>query len=128
MVYATVNDFLEFAGIDESSAPENAETLIRWANDIIMSAVKMNFNPSKEAHVLAVRNAICAQVSYWIETGTNPANDSEATSYSLGELSVSLGKSSPSGESQKCGMICTFALTYLRNEYLLYRGLRHGHT
>ena len=122
----TKEDLVAFGYFSElASVPANAEKLILFASDIIMHLVGNNYNEQSDAHILAVKKAICCQVSYWSETGTNPINDSEASSYSLGELSVNLN-SDMSGNRQSYSKLCPMAATYLRDSYLLYRGLRHG--
>lgn len=111
-----------FASLDD--VPKDSEKLIMLASDIVMGFVRNNYNPSNEAHVLAVMKAICIQVSYWVETGESPLGQSDVSSYSLGELSVNIDKTGATqGENLA---LCRMALTYLNNEYLLYRGMRHG--
>lgn len=105
--------------------PENYEKLISLASDIVMYAVKNNYKPTSEVHVLAVKKAICSQVSYWFETGTNPLNEAVASSYSLGELSVSMDTNS-SSHSDGYSLLCPMAKMHLNSAYLLYRGLRRG--
>lgn len=111
-----------FNSLDE--VPANAQKLIMFASDIVMSSVRNNYDKLSESHVLAVKKAICCQVSYWVETGTNPVDQSEVSSYSLGELSVSVDKTSASQGTKPA--LCQMSLMYLRDAYLLYRGLRHG--
>lgn len=105
--------------------PANYLKLISAASDLVMYSVKNNYNPISESHVLAVKKAICSQVSYWNENGTNHLNESEVSSYSLGELSVSVS-SNPNEQAQKHNRLCPTAVMYLNDVYLLYRGMRHG--
>ena len=109
---------------DEGSIPEGYEHQIRFASDIVMNLIRRNYNPSSDSHVLAVKKAICCQVSYWVETGKSPVNPSDVSSYSLGELSVSADSSQ--GNSLGKSMLCDLSRMYLNGEHLLYRGMRHG--
>lgn len=122
----TKGDLVEYGNFkDEASIPEGHEKLVAFASDIVMYAVRNNYNPSSDSHVLAVKKAICSQVLYWIETGTNPVNDTNASSFTLGEISMSM--STPQGtENGSSPTLCPLALMYLKGEYLLYRGMKHG--
>lgn len=122
----TANDLVMygyFEGVD--SLPANHEKLTKLASDLVMYFVKNNYNPSSEVHVLAVKKAICSQVSYWNESGTNPLSEAVPSSYSLGELSVSID-SGAAGQSPRHNHLCSVAEMYLKGAYLLYRGMRHG--
>ena len=120
----TKNDLVAYGNFkDEASIPADFEKQIQFASDIIMNLVRRNYNPTSDAHVLAVKKAVCCQVSYWFETGKSPVNPSDVSSYSLGELSVSADTSSGSGNNS---LICDLSRMYLNGEYLLYRGMRHG--
>ena len=122
----TSNDLVQFGFFSSTEEiPANHAQLIRFASDLVMYSVKNNYNPLSDSHVLAVKKAICSQVSYWTETGTTPLNDTIASSYSLGELSVSID-SNLNGQSQGHKKLCSTAEMYLNSEYLLYRGMRHG--
>lgn len=109
----------------DGKLPDNVEKLIRYATDIVIYMVKKNYDPTSDKHVLAVKMAICSQVSYWDSTGTNPENDSVMSSYTLGSLSVSVD-TSKTEDTKASNMLCPMSRIYLNNAYLLYRGLRHG--
>lgn len=109
---------------DEENIPEGYEKQVLFATDIVMNLIRGNYNPLSDSHVLAVKKAICCQVSYWFETGKSPVNPSDVASYSLGELSVSADSSQ--GNSSGKSMLCDLSLMYLNGEHLLYRGMRHG--
>lgn len=120
----TPEDLVNYGSFDNASElPENSRKLIQFASDMVMCLIKNNYNPSSEAHVLAVKKAICSQVSYWVESGTNPLDQSNVSSYSLGELSVTSGQPSPTGIKP---VLCRMSMIYLNDCYLLYRGLRHA--
>ena len=121
----TRSDLVQYGNfVDESSVPADYERKVRFAGDIVMNLVRNNYNPSSDAHVLAVKKAICCQVSYWFETGKSPVDSSDISSYSLGELSVSTDASQ--GNSSGKSLLCDLSLMYLRSEYLLYRGMKHA--
>lgn len=108
----------------QESLPENSEKLIMFASDLVMSMVRSSYNPENGAHVLAVTKAICCQVSYWVESGTSPIGQSDVTSYTLGELSVSIDNQA--GGQAGGTALCQMSKAYLNSQYLLYRGFRHN--
>ena len=111
----------------EEDMPGDVDRLILLASDIVMYEVGRNFNPSSEAHVLAVKKAIGSQIEYWDDTGSTPTGSPGVSSYSLGELSVSMnGSSNTVARGTRSGLLCASAIMYLNDVYLLYRGLRHG--
>ena len=122
----TKEDLVKYGTFDTVDAvPDDHKKLVLFASDLVMHLVKNNYNPQSEVHVLAVKKAICSQVSYWFESGINPVDDSDVSSYSLGELSVSLGSNS-SSQGQSRNALCSMSRMYLNDAYLLYRGMRHG--
>ena len=121
----TKSDLITYGSfLTEASIPENGEKLIMFASDLVMNMVRNNYNPNNDAHVLAVTKAICSQVSYWVESGTSPMGHSDVSSYSLGEISVSIDKQA--GGQNGGAALCQMSTAYLNSEYLLYRGLKHN--
>lgn len=121
--FATTEDLMRFKGSEE--LPDNAPFLLDRANDLVEAMIRPNYNPNNDWHRKAARNAVCAQVSYWINTGTSPDDDSSFGSYTLGDLSVS-GRSSGSDGGSKPYALSPLALSYLRSECLLYKGVVRG--
>ena len=124
----TSNDLINFGFFEsEEKLPSEIDGLILLASDIVMYEVGRNFNPTSEAHVLAVKKAISSQIKYWDDTGTSPVGAPAASSYSLGELSVSMSEPGSSTiKTSRSGLLCASAIMYLNDAFLLYRGLRHG--
>ena len=124
----TNEDLKQYCGFNYDFIAENQSllTLMKgWATDIIWNLIKMNYDPTSDLHILAVRKAICSQIYYWTETNTSPVNESALSSYSLGEMSGSFDVSNPSGHTSGA-QLCSLARMHLNNAYLLYRGMRHG--
>lgn len=118
--YFTIDDLSEYMGIDIKELPSNADSLMKRASELISLAIKRNYKPDSEAHKTAAKLAACAQCEYWIENGIKPSSNGNISSYSLGELSVSLADSRKLSTSTLCDM----AISYLNGEYLLYKGMR----
>lgn len=121
--FATTEDLMRFRGVEE--LPENASFLLDRANDLIGPMIRPNYNPNNAWHRDSARNAVCAQVFYWINTGTSPDDDSDFGSYTLGDLSVS-GRSSGSDGGKNPNALSPLALSYLRSACLLYKGVVRG--
>ena len=121
--FATTEDLMLFRV--SSELPENASFLLDRANDLIGSMIRPNYKPSNELHRNAARNAVCAQASYWINTGTSPDDELDFGSYTLGDLSVS-GRGSGSAGGTRPSALSPLALRYLRSECLLYKGVVRG--
>lgn len=120
MAYATLTDLINFMGVSQDALPTNVQTLLNRANDIIEGKISRNYNPKREKHVNAAKNAVCAQTQFWIDNNVSPSSDGSVTGYSLGDLSMSYDANSRKAASS----ICPLAKDYLNDAYLLYLGLR----
>lgn len=118
MIIATLDDYKAYSG--QSNFPENITFLLARANELIYARIQYTFNPNKEAHVTAAKNAVCAQILFWVNANISPFDISVGGGYSLGDLSVSASESSHSSPTS----ICPMALVYLRSECLTYKGIK----
>lgn len=112
--YATKDDVSLFTGIEVNDLPNNIESLIQKASDLITNSIVVKI---KEEHYTALRQATCAQVEYWLKVGEQSENEQQIQSYSAGSISVTFDP------SQRQGKICTRARGYLNKVGLLYRGV-----
>ena len=116
-VLATLDDYKRFT--NSNDAPDNVEFLLTIANDLIYHHIQHTYNSGLARHVVAATNAVCAQVMYWVTSNISPADLSTGFGYSLGDLSVTKDGSTPTNPTA----ICPLALSYLRGEYLTYKGV-----
>ena len=100
--YATVGDFIDSAySDDDSPADEKALTKLlyrasRHVEGLTMTArypIDEDGFPEDLNVLEAFRDAVCAQVAYWEETGDVSGAMSSAGSVSIGSLSLSSDKS-----------------------------------
>ena len=115
--FATLDDFKDYSGLTE--IPDNASFLIKRANELVYFRIEQNFNPNKEKHVEAAKNAVCSQVMFWISANASPTDSAINTGFSLGDLSMNAGE----GASSNPTKLCPLSLAYLRSEGLTYKGL-----
>lgn len=120
LTFATLDDFKEYSGIKED--PENIQFFINRANELVYFRVEHNYNANNPRHVEAVKNAVCAQVMFWVTANVSPVDISAHQGFTLGDLSVSSGKA----EEVKPTSLCMLSLAYLRKEGLTYKGLGRG--
>lgn len=124
MQYASLDDLKEYMGKStfESETSENIKQMLLRANEIIEIATVKNYVSSDALHVSMTKKAACAQTQYWIENGQSPLSDAPISSYSLGDMSMTMASSQ--GQGRPGISLCSMSLYYLRSARLLYRGLR----
>lgn len=70
--YATADDYVAWSG---QTAPNDAERLLRRASELLDATVTVPFAvrddgmPADPSDAEALRDATCAQVRFWVETG-----------------------------------------------------------
>lgn len=87
---------------------------------------RVDFETDVEWRKKAVRDALIAQVGYFIDQGALTAQElnSEPETVSLGRTSISKSKSSQNTNTSK--LLCDEFYLYLSGTGLLYRGVGHG--
>lgn len=110
-VTVTKNNLSDYLGINLAELPDFAERLIDRAKEIITLHI-LNFNETSE-EIAAVRNAVCAQVEFFLET-----DESHDILGGFNEFSVS-GFSAKG----KIGPLAPRARRFLFLNGLLYAGI-----
>lgn len=92
-MYATVEQFVAWR---RQPAPAEAEVLLARASDDIAAAlITAVYDTALVPVAEALADAVCAQVEYWLATGSDGITTSEAwDSVSIGPVSLS-GRSAP---------------------------------
>ncbi|HEL1616948.1 TPA: hypothetical protein ACT2IF_000884 [Streptococcus suis] len=87
---------------------------------------RIDFESDVEWRKRAVRDALIAQVGYFIDLGALTAQElnSEPETVSLGRTSI--GKSKPSQNTNTSNLLCDEFYLYLSGTGLLYRGAGYG--
>lgn len=87
---------------------------------------RIDFESDVEWRKRAVRDALIAQVRYFIDLGALTAQElnSEPETVSLGRTSI--GKSKPSQNTNTSNLLCDEFYLYLSGTGLLYRGAGYG--
>lgn len=91
-VYATRAELAAFLGVD---APAQAERLLRRASELVEDTVIVgwevddNGQPAEPGVVEAFRNAVCAQVEFWLEVGEEHDVTNQRGTIGVGDLNVS---------------------------------------
>jgi polygalacturonase len=91
--YATVDDLHAYLGTDP---PLDSQRLLARAQDLVDAilntssyVIDANGNPTDAATIAAFKEAVCAQVEYWITNGDELDLLGNWTSYTMAGLSVS---------------------------------------
>lgn len=117
--YATKEDLAEYMGKQVSELPSGVEILIKRASEIVCMSMRDNYDASNDEHVEAAKLSVCSQCQNWIESEISAVSDSNISSYSLGELSITY-----SDIDKYPSTLCTTAIKYLNYKHLLYKGMR----
>lgn len=121
MAYASRSDLAAYTGAD---APAQAERLLERASELIDSKVIAPYTvddddmPSDATQRQAFRDATCAQVEWWIETGDEKGVLAAYSSVSIGSLSLSRGSAGSSAMTGEA--LAPRARVHLANADLLY--------
>lgn len=121
--YATAADLDEFMG----EAPSDADRLLRRASEEVDTAlitavypVDEQGNPTNPEHAEAMKNATCAIVEWWGETGDPTGAGSAWTSVGAGSVNLSRGGQGSTGSTQvRPGYLPTRAWGFLHRSGLL---------
>jgi len=92
MAYATVDELVAYLGVEPDEAPERAETLLERASDLIDTVTLDRVDTTDEDHVQAARDAVCAQVEFWMENGEEVDIGGRVSEYQVGHLRVRYGQ------------------------------------
>lgn len=102
--YATAADLEAFTG---ATPPADADRLLRRASEEIDTALITAVyatddtgNPTDPAHIEAVKNATCAVVEWWSETGDETGAGSSWTSVGAGSVNLSRSGQGSAGSTQ----------------------------
>lgn len=130
--YATATDVAAFMGISVGELPSNITKLINDAQDLIDYITFNRLEDYITGGVIddddlvdPVKNAVCAQIEYWIETSSSSdISGMPISGYSIGTLSVQLGGASGgTGSIGGGGAVAPRVNRYLTHTGLLYRGV-----
>lgn len=82
-MYATLTELADYLGTDP---PDNADKLIRDASTLIDYATMGRIDPTE--HADTARDAVCAQVEYWLELGPEYGVTGPVAGFSIGSLTI----------------------------------------
>ena len=84
-------------GVDEIDLPDGAARQLERASDLVDRYSMNRIDPNRDRHAEAAREAVCAQVEWWIENADEYARLPHFESYSVGDFTVhtSNGKGLP---------------------------------
>ena len=117
-MYVTAAEVSTYLEKQLSDLPSDINRLIKRAGDQIYSYVKRNYDSTNAEHVLAMKNAVCAQVEFFIEfTETSAISGNGINSFSGGSISVSYNSSTAGSK------LSSRAKQYLNDQGLLFKGL-----
>ena len=117
MAHASPEELQEYMGTEEP--PEDAERLLERASELVDQLILAENDVEKYGDTL--RDATCAQVEWWVETGDELGVSSSMRSISLGSFSADLGRNQQQGGLPA---IAPRARRVLSRAGLLYRGVR----
>lgn len=131
--YATPEELADYLGTD---APDGAARLLLRASELIDEATLGRIrnpwivNEIDDIAIIpatileAAKNAACAQVEYWMQTGEAAAiAPGVVSNYQIGSVSVSYGGAGVGGRGDVGGQLGSRARRYLLLAGLLYRGV-----
>lgn len=116
MVYATSQDYESFSG---NTAPDNIEKLLNKASITIDRLTLNRIDLGNELHTEAAKNAVCAQVDYWLGIDEELIEFGNVSSFNIGNFSMNFGDGDHSFNK-----LANDAYDYLFNAGLLYRGVK----
>lgn len=129
MAYATVAELEEYTGVDTI---DDAERKLDRASDLLDEVlvgvfydVDASEDPTDATVIAAFRNAVCAQVEWWEETGDELGGLEQFSSVGIG--SVSLVRANSATKGTPPGRLCARALAYLRVAGLTPVAVAIGH-
>lgn len=123
--YATKEDIATYLGQNVEDLPSDVGVYISRASEMVCIAMRTNYNPNNPEHVEAAKLSVCAQCKEWIDRGSTTVMDSNISSYTIGELSVSYAVNNNSESTQtKTNTLNSDAIRYLNYKHLLYKGMR----
>ena len=96
MAYATRDDLAAYVG-SGVTLPDDAEVdrLLARASELIDQKALRRIDPGCPAHAAAARQAVCAQVEYWLQHGEDLDVTGPVLSYSIGSMSINYGVGGP---------------------------------
>lgn len=116
MSYATVDDLEAYVGRDDIDDAERklerASSLVDEALIGAFYAVDASSNPTDADVIAAMRDATCAQVEWWEETGDELGAAGQYSSVGIGSVSLVRANSATTGQAP--GLLCPRALGHLR--------------
>lgn len=123
MPYAVKADVSAYTGIPEGDLPADIDRLIQRASELIDEYSLGRINLADPEHAEAAKNAVCAQVEYWLQgAGEELAVLGSVQSFQIGNLSINYGK--PGGGQTGGGELAPRARRHLFLAGLLTRGVR----
>lgn len=92
MTYATTADLAEYLGdIPVGDLPDDVDRLLARASEMIDRFTFGRIDTDDDDHVDAVRDAVCAQVEWWVAVDDEFGTASRFAQFRVGNLSVSGG-------------------------------------
>lgn len=118
--YATKEDVAEYLHTDEANLPDDVERLLARASELIDGETLRPIKRDKAEHMEAAKNAVCAQIEYWIDEGEDGDIGGPIQGFSLGSLQVQYGAG-----RNRVGptYLAPRARRFLLHAGLLYRGV-----
>lgn len=120
MVYATKADLADYIGIEGTNLPVDAERLLERASELMDAATLGRIDQENTNHMEAAKNATCAQVEYWIQTGEQQDVSGPIEGYSIGSLQIQYGSGA---DRVSPTVLAPRSRRYLFLAGLLYRGV-----
>jgi hypothetical protein len=120
MAYALLTDLQAYVDSDTELPDELEQTrLLERASTLIDRITLLRIDPGNAEHVEAAKNAVIAQVEYWVQGGEDVDVTGPVQGYQIGSLQVQFG----AGENRITpGRLAPRAKDALLMTGLLYRG------
>lgn len=87
----TVDDIVSYTGIGITELPSDISRIIIRATEIIEYVTLNRAMPDNDKHQRAFKNAICAQVEYWLTVGEDLDFIGNISSIMIGSFQMQLG-------------------------------------
>lgn len=91
MAYATTTDLAAYLSCEQSALPDDAERLLERASELVNSVCQNRIEACDLGNEEYVRDAVCAQVEFWMERGEEVAFQGSVKSYTIGRVSFDYG-------------------------------------
>jgi hypothetical protein len=93
MAYATAADLLAYAGSElELPSSEEQDRLLARASELVDAITLDRVDAEDDEHVEGARDAVCAQVEWWLSAGEDTELGMNVQGYSVGSLSLTYGQ------------------------------------